>query len=323
MDLLDRYLRAVRAALPARERDDITRELRENLLAQLEDREEQLGRPLTAPEQRAFLAAFGHPLSVAERFRADRPTVAFGRELIGPMVFPFYLRVLSISVLLATTFSLLALLIEGATWTVGGVAGRIALPLTLSFVSVTAVFVVIDRWIARNPIEWDPEQELPLADLTGFGSGAAGSGRGRVLARLGAVAELAVVGLGLGLWLAFSPPASIGDLEPGPGWTQLYVPVIVATLLSAVAPLLALLRPERRRLAGMVRIAADSLLLALMAWSLSLGQWVQPAGQAPLPADQERFMGLINTGVTITLAIAVVVQVLTILDSVRKLRHAA
>ena len=51
MNLLDRYLQAVRFFLPRRQQDDIVRELSENLLSQMEDRAEELGRPLT--ERRA------------------------------------------------------------------------------------------------------------------------------------------------------------------------------------------------------------------------------------------------------------------------------
>ena len=47
MNLLDRYLQAVRFFLPRRQQDDIVRELSENLLSQMEDRAEELGRPLS------------------------------------------------------------------------------------------------------------------------------------------------------------------------------------------------------------------------------------------------------------------------------------
>lgn len=47
MDLLNRYLQAVKVFLPHRQQDDILRELSENLMAQMEDRAETLGRPLT------------------------------------------------------------------------------------------------------------------------------------------------------------------------------------------------------------------------------------------------------------------------------------
>ena len=47
MELLDRYLEAVKKHLPWQRQDDIIAELRANLEAQLEDKEAGLGRPLT------------------------------------------------------------------------------------------------------------------------------------------------------------------------------------------------------------------------------------------------------------------------------------
>jgi hypothetical protein len=47
MDLLDRYLAAVAALLPKTQREDIVAELRDTLLNQMEEKEAELGRPLT------------------------------------------------------------------------------------------------------------------------------------------------------------------------------------------------------------------------------------------------------------------------------------
>ena len=57
MDLLERYLNAVRFFLPQKNQDDIVRELSENLISQMEDRQEELGRPLSlqARHQRVVL----------------------------------------------------------------------------------------------------------------------------------------------------------------------------------------------------------------------------------------------------------------------------
>ncbi len=94
MTLLAQYLKTVRMYLPARQRDDILRELEENLRSQLEEQEAALGRPLTEPEQRELLLAHGNPMIVAGRYGAEQRTVTFGRQLIGPELFPLYIRVL-------------------------------------------------------------------------------------------------------------------------------------------------------------------------------------------------------------------------------------
>ena len=61
--LIDRYLHNVGASLPSDRRDDIVRELAEDIRAQVADREEALGRTLTEDEQEAVLKHFGHPLA--------------------------------------------------------------------------------------------------------------------------------------------------------------------------------------------------------------------------------------------------------------------
>jgi hypothetical protein len=48
---LNRYLQAVAKCLPREGREDIIAEMRANILSQMEDREAELGRPLTEDEQ--------------------------------------------------------------------------------------------------------------------------------------------------------------------------------------------------------------------------------------------------------------------------------
>jgi hypothetical protein len=55
MDLLRRYLQAVGTYLPKSQQDDILKELGENLRAQMEDKQAELGRPLNEDEAAAIL----------------------------------------------------------------------------------------------------------------------------------------------------------------------------------------------------------------------------------------------------------------------------
>ena len=109
MELLDQYLRSVRSCLPAAQRDDIVSELSENLRAQIEDKEGELGRPLNEGEVEAILKQHGHPLVVASRYRQDQRSVAFGQQIIGPVLFPFYIRVLSFNLGLTSIVILIVL----------------------------------------------------------------------------------------------------------------------------------------------------------------------------------------------------------------------
>lgn len=318
MDLLDRYLRQVRSALPAAERDDITRELGENLRAQLDDRAEALGRPLTADEQREALADFGHPLAVASRFRTDQPSVAFGRRLIGPVVWPVYLRVLSITLVLAAVASALTLLLDRDAWTVSAAVGRIAGPLALSFLAITATFSLIDRYAATAPMRWDPDQEVPLP-----GMDARADDRRRVVTpawrvRLGAIGELVVAAIGVGLWVAFRPDAFAASwVEPGPGWLEPWPWLLVPIGLGALAAAVRLARPAAERPAIVLSMAADAVGLVLLLWSLSLGAWLfaDTAGSTDEVALAETLRGIIG----VSLAVAAVIAAISLADGVRRL----
>ena len=94
MELLDRYLQAVKKHLPWERQDDIIAELRANLEAQLEDKEAELGRPLTAGEAEDWLKQIGPPMQVAARYQPQQ-------YLIGPAIFPTYWFVLRFASLLA------------------------------------------------------------------------------------------------------------------------------------------------------------------------------------------------------------------------------
>src|SRR5450432_1405405 len=90
MQFLDRYLTAVKFWLPKQHRDDIVAELAGNLQAEIDDRVAELGRPLTDDEIAALLKQHGSPILVASRYQQEHRTVTFGRQLIGPIVFPYY-----------------------------------------------------------------------------------------------------------------------------------------------------------------------------------------------------------------------------------------
>jgi hypothetical protein len=90
MDLLDRYLQAVKKHLPWQRQDDIIAELRSNLESQLDDKQAELGRPLTTGEMEDWLRQMGSPIQVAARYQPQQ-------YLIGPAVFPTYRYVLQLA----------------------------------------------------------------------------------------------------------------------------------------------------------------------------------------------------------------------------------
>ena len=61
MEMIERYLQAVKFALPQAEREDIVKELRDSILSQIEEKEATLGRPLAEDEQAELLEETRQP----------------------------------------------------------------------------------------------------------------------------------------------------------------------------------------------------------------------------------------------------------------------
>jgi hypothetical protein len=93
IDLVDRYLQAVRFWLPKTHRqDDLIAELGEDLRSQIDDKETELGHTLDKVEMAAILRRCGSPMMVASRLGPQR-------HLIGPALFPIYEFVLKMVLL--------------------------------------------------------------------------------------------------------------------------------------------------------------------------------------------------------------------------------
>ena len=169
--ILDRYLTAVKFWLPKSQRDDIAAELAANLQSEIDDRAEALGRPLTDAELTAFLKQHGPPFLVASRYRGEQRTVTFGRQLIGPIVFPYYwiaLKVALVLMLIPGVISSVFLKGDGRSisefFPALGQLPRVSLPALLF---LTAIFALIDWSLRRFQLlekwgnRWNPESLPP------------------------------------------------------------------------------------------------------------------------------------------------------------------
>ena len=87
MDLIDRYLAAVRRHLPRNLQDDVIQELSDNLRSEAEEREQEAGRALNADELSTLLKKHGHPWLMASRYLPQQ-------QLIGPALFPYFRQTL-------------------------------------------------------------------------------------------------------------------------------------------------------------------------------------------------------------------------------------
>jgi hypothetical protein len=85
MEMIDRYLQAVKFGLPQTQRDDIIKELRDSILSQVEEKEAALGRPMSVDEQVELLQKLGRPMHLASRYRKQQ-------YMIGGAMFPHLLE---------------------------------------------------------------------------------------------------------------------------------------------------------------------------------------------------------------------------------------
>jgi hypothetical protein len=170
MDLLDRYLQAVKKHLPWKRQDDIIAELRANLEAQLEDKEAALGRPLTQGEAEDWLRQIGAPIQVAARYLPQQ-------YLIGPALFPTYWFVLRLAFMWSMIIYAILSAVLIATQTPNGNAfleAMLRVPVILMQVAawVTLIFAVIEFAAVHYPekcptiagvaADWSPATLPPL-----------------------------------------------------------------------------------------------------------------------------------------------------------------
>jgi hypothetical protein len=170
MQLLDRYLTAVKFWLPKTLREDIAAELAANLQAEIDDRAAELGRPLTEEEIVLLLQQHGSPILVASRYQSEHRTVTIGRQLIGPIVFPFYWTALKVTLVLLLVPGVIPAVILGTLAhgrlfdQLGNALARVAWLSLPACLLVTLVFAAIDFSLRRFRVldkwssDWDPRR---------------------------------------------------------------------------------------------------------------------------------------------------------------------
>ena len=162
MNLLNRYLQEVSKYLPKARREDIVAELRANITSQLEDREEELGRALTDVEIVAMLQHHGNPMIVAGRYRPHNLGLAFGVQLIGPELFPFYRMILLLNWCITLAILAVVLPIVGKQVPGAHTLGWVLTPLLMQFAAVTVIFIALEKGKGHVLNRWDPGKLPPL-----------------------------------------------------------------------------------------------------------------------------------------------------------------
>ena len=286
MQVLDRYLDAVRGYLPRDQRADIVAELAEDLRSEIEARQAALGRPLAEDELRALLKRRGHPMSVAERYLP-------ARHLIGPAMLPAYLRTVRIAVGVILVLALAGSLVftgpaRGAVPVLSGawIWFWLAVGGSLAYVGLfTLIFGLVERHYRRAEAtgRWDPRDPEGLtADV---------DASARLSQRAHAVADVVTDLLLLVLWLRVHPVAmpEMGIVLT-PVWLALHWPVALYLIASIGVELADALRPSSSRGRLLAHLWVDGLALALIGVLLAAAPWVRVTAPS-IPAETARLLG--------------------------------
>jgi hypothetical protein len=297
MEIVERYLQAVRIWLPKGQQDDILAELGDSIRSEAEDREAVLGRPLGEDDQSDLIRHYGHPMLLGLRYRP-------ARYLVGPLLFPFY----CLALLFGAAAVSVGFLVNAAVAIIAGKpGGEIAHAFTGVFGSLlpmigwaTVVFAGLEwaagkykvaetfsrKWNPRTLPKLQKRKEPKKASQSVFG----------LVAHLGfALWWLAAI---QNPWLVFGPAATF--LSFGEGIYALY-PAFVALALAGVAiDFTELFRPQGELTVRTLRVLQDVGSLAVMALLIQSGEIVVFRGDPSVSTA-------LNSGITLGLTIALVV----------------
>ena len=278
MKLLKQYLKAVRWYLPRKHKDDIINELSENLLSKMEEVEAELGRPLTELEQEALLREHGEPMEVAGRYGANHRCVTFGRQLIGPALYPIYIWVLWLHWGVTFLIHAYMAIFKGSL----GI-GAFLIAVGCQFFAVTLVFIILDIYHRKSFQFWCFHLEH-LNPIPQWQSA-----------------------FGLILWSIYScywaivphyPSLIFGDaagIKLAPAWHTFYWPILVLLLAGAAQRAINLFYPSWNWLQPAVRLVINVISLSMLYFLVNAGPYVLADSIAAVLPEAERLASRINT----------------------------
>jgi hypothetical protein len=265
MELVDRYLHAVKFWLPRKQKDDIIAELSEDLRSQIEEKETELGHKLTDAEVEPILKRCGSPMAVAGRFLPQQ-------SLIGPALFPIYsiiIRSLFLYFLLPWMLLWMGIAIFSPDFRADhpGVALFASLKpwwlaCTYSLFFNTLAFALLDRSQARLHLvnDWNPRALPAVRDRN-------------VISRGGTIFELTVVVATLATWIqldAFRRVFHIfgTTITLSSRWPYFFWALVLVTVAGIGVSCMNLSNPRWTRLTASLRLGTDFYSFGLFYWLL-------------------------------------------------------
>jgi hypothetical protein len=316
MEILERYLLAVGEHLPARGRADTLAELRANLEAEIEGREDAAGRPLTEAEVAQVLEAHGMPVLVAARYGPQH-------FLIGPQLFPFYWYTLKRSfplVLVAyAAVQVISAIVQSGSGEnlgqrIGAAAGHFPAVALTFWAVMTLGFAVFEyaqgRYVPKlTPPKWSV-RDLPALEP-----------EEKKHSLTSAVAEL-IVSVLIVIWLLAVPNHPFLIIGPGakvvngmpfgltPEWHIFYWQIV--GLLIAMLPLkIAMIVPSLRRVRGWLQLAINAMGILILVIMVQVRTFFVAGTQ--ISAENLKSLAGINAGITLGFKVVLAISVIKFL----------
>jgi hypothetical protein len=263
MELVDRYMQAVKFWLPRAEKDDIIAELSEDLRSQIEEKDAELGRKLSDADVEPILKRCGSPMAVAGRYLPQQ-------SLIGPALFPIY-RVIIRSLVL---YFLLPWMLVWFGVTIFSPDFRADHPGAALFASLgpwwractyslffnTLIFALLDRSQARLHLvnDWNPRSLPPVRDHNRISRG-------------GTIFELTVVVATLATWIQLDAFRRVfhvfgTTITLSSRWPYFFWALVVVTVAGIGISCMNLSNPRWTRLSASLRLGLDCYSFGLFYW---------------------------------------------------------
>ncbi len=311
MDLIDRYVVAVRRHLPRPLQQDIADELSENLRSEADALAQRFGRALTAGDQEQMLKSHGHPWLMASRYLPQQ-------QLVGPALFPYYRQAITLVlfwVVLPITLgggALAAVYAQHAGHTWARALGAAWNGSIYSVGFITIVFAVLESQRVRITAldNWKPAALPEPQD-------------GRAVPRGESLFSLITSITFLMLWTDVIRMAQLVEmgttpvrLVPDPVWATVYFPILLSLLVTIAASFVDLMRPWRTLLFSVTRIANALAVIAIVAIVLRARHWVSVVADAAFADQAARADHWLNATIEWSL---IIVAGITLFEAVREI----
>jgi hypothetical protein len=269
MEMIERYLQAVKFWLPKGQKDDIIEELAADLDAQVKEQEAGLSRTLSGAEVELILKQRGRPVVVANRFLPQE-------QLIGPLLFPVYrfvLKIICLCYLLPWALVWIGMMTldrayraqqTHVSW-LAAVASAWSAWWTMAFVTIstaTLVFGILERVQAKSHFleEWSP-RKLPPAGIP------------NQIPRATSISELALALLFFVWWALNASPrvlnlGSAVRIEFSRQWLWFFSAYLVLAAANAALSAANLLHPYWTVRRAALRLLSDGAGAVLFCWLL-------------------------------------------------------